>query len=423
MESDKSCSFTSETIRYSSESGLQTHVKYLLEDMAKITGLEDEISIIEEISIGKMKADFLVVLRLGIPIGAIEVKKPGKQIFENLVYGQIFDYLLQLRSFHGVGEVFGILTNLVEWKIVWLPDTEIAGKAINLSYGSSTIEKNVAQKRELHVSDVTYTINDHNALFTGLTSVLKKMRKAANNRCVVPITSSTRVFIELSSESWRWIMCKSDLTLSLYPPSARTEKFLVLRDYHGGADGKVWLAATLSNRVVVLKIVNSDVDEQYIDVEIRAWSLCGFPAFLCRLVNLRCIVMQYALRVKLVKNKPEIVTSINDWTREEGMDFSYNLNVSYFKSLLQLVKRKADSMETILDKAIDFLANRKIAHLDIHWRHVALMPTFSDTGNKLTGYQETFIDLTRVKFTESKEEALREMSARVSELKDELLNC
>ena len=80
-------------------------------------------------------------------------------------------------------------------------------------------------------------------------------------------------------------------------------------------------------------------------------------------------------------------------------------------------------METILDKAIDFLANRKIAHLDIHWWHVALMPTFSDNGNKLTGYQETFIDLTRVNFTESKEEALREMSARVSELKGELLNC
>lgn len=79
-----------------------------------------------------MKSDLWVVLVSGVPIGAVEVKKPKLDAIGVLIrgaafnldtYGQIFDYMIQLRAFHGVCQVFGIITTLIEWRIVWLPDT------------------------------------------------------------------------------------------------------------------------------------------------------------------------------------------------------------------------------------------------------------------------------------------------------------
>lgn len=60
-----------------------------------------------------------------MPIGVVEVKKSGVDIMSNRkVHGQLADYLLQLKTFHGMDSPFGIVTNYREWRICWLDDEE-----------------------------------------------------------------------------------------------------------------------------------------------------------------------------------------------------------------------------------------------------------------------------------------------------------
>jgi hypothetical protein len=95
--------------------------------MITALGLDGKIQIVKETVIAGLKADIRIIFRDGFPVGVMEVKKPGGDL--NLHYGQVYDCLLQVRSFYGVKDVFGILTNYTEWKICWLPDSTDRARA------------------------------------------------------------------------------------------------------------------------------------------------------------------------------------------------------------------------------------------------------------------------------------------------------
>lgn len=123
-DSTADCYFPIRKIEFANESALQGHVKSLLMDMLLASGIAGYVCIVEENTISSMKSDLWVVLVSGVPIGAVEVKKPKLDAIGVLIrgaafnldtYGQIFDYMIQLRAFHGVCQVFGIITTLIEW--------------------------------------------------------------------------------------------------------------------------------------------------------------------------------------------------------------------------------------------------------------------------------------------------------------------
>jgi hypothetical protein len=74
----------------------------------------------------EFKSDIWVVkTKSGVPIAVIEVKQPGLNKLSNRkVPGQVFDYMSNLRNYFRQCEVFGIVTTLDEWRVVWLPDTD-----------------------------------------------------------------------------------------------------------------------------------------------------------------------------------------------------------------------------------------------------------------------------------------------------------
>jgi len=69
--------------------------------------------------------DIYAITLLGKPVGVVEVKKPQQGVLDHPnVLGQLLDYLLQLRYFHGLLWSFGILTTYEEWRICWLPNQQ-----------------------------------------------------------------------------------------------------------------------------------------------------------------------------------------------------------------------------------------------------------------------------------------------------------
>ena len=59
-----------------------------------------------------------------IPMAFLEVKTLKEGISHTNCFSQLFDCLLQSRELYGRREVFGIITNYLSWRIVWLPDCD-----------------------------------------------------------------------------------------------------------------------------------------------------------------------------------------------------------------------------------------------------------------------------------------------------------
>jgi hypothetical protein len=94
-------------------------------DAIEAAGLLNELKCQEDLGVFNETPDIWVVTSRGIPVGVIEVKRPDDKIMEEpLAHGQIYDYMLRLRSFHGLKHVFGIVTTYKQWRVYWLPSTD-----------------------------------------------------------------------------------------------------------------------------------------------------------------------------------------------------------------------------------------------------------------------------------------------------------
>ena len=65
-----------------------------------------------------------------LPIGAIGVKKQYidngvKGLEHPNVLGELFDFMEHLPNYYGITPVFGIVTNLVQWRVAWLPGSGV----------------------------------------------------------------------------------------------------------------------------------------------------------------------------------------------------------------------------------------------------------------------------------------------------------
>lgn len=413
-------------IQYSSESDLQSYVRSLMKDMVTAIGFQDSISIISERGIASFRADFWVVLQGGIPIGAIEVKLPGVNVLnEPRVLGQIFDYMLRLRNYYGIRQVFGLVTTFEEWRVVWLPDTDVAATAGNLDYPIDSVVDLTEGSREIMASQIYYLSNCVE-LATCLTSVLKKMKRSAEDRIIISLTGPNRSYITSSSNSWSWQTRETSPELTLLPPSKNTTNFHLLRDYHGGGDGRVWLAASKeTGSLSVIKFLCGDsdaIEQKKAAHEAAVWRKLGFTAYSCKLMGKHSVVMPYALHVKLDGNSPRLISSLNAWTSSDDtsdMTTDDLRRIKFYSELMTAVQEESRDLRAVLCEAVEFVAANSISHEDLEWRHVALIPIFVKHSNGTFAFERcraTLIDFTRSHFSRTKELALAEMKLQMENL-------
>ncbi|CAN0211480.1 unnamed protein product, partial [Ectocarpus fasciculatus] len=347
-------------VGYSTEKDIHNLFHDVCFDMLKIANLDNELKLRCDLEIASLKADIWVICCNGYPVGAVEIKKPRKDkssastFHHPKVQGQLFDYMLRIRSFHGLRHVFGIMTDFEDWRICWLPDSDEAALATELSYSLHTdnIDVGCADARVLHGSEIYSgrTENTTPMLATALVSVLRKMDYGKNSLDVrkMLLLSDQRSYIFLNSQSWFWTSLSSTKlrkirdrkSFSLVPPRS-CSKFILLRDYHGGADGRVWLVASASsgNLAVIkfhrrMKDRDTGQDRAAVKQEVAVWKACGISSvFVCTL-----------------NSRPAIV-----------MPFSFHYCQ---KALLDLDPRN------VLRECATRMATAKYVHEDIEWRHV-----------------------------------------------------
>jgi len=114
-------------LRYASENDVATHVTNLLNDILAAFGLENLIEVYTEVGIFNVRPHVWGLMAQGYPIGVVEVKKPDKKgqhpaLNHPNLLGELNNFMLRLKTFYGITPVFGLLTNMISWRVAWFPE-------------------------------------------------------------------------------------------------------------------------------------------------------------------------------------------------------------------------------------------------------------------------------------------------------------
>jgi hypothetical protein len=372
---------------WGSESDIQGFVKTVLGDAIVAAGLKHKLRCFNELSVFSIRPDiWIVVNECGVPVGVCEVKAPGRSVMKNdIVHGQIFDYMLQLRSFHGLTHVFGIVSTYKQWRIYWLNDENCINAAASaiLQPPAGAISASVKERKENEEKSTKLDFDPSNRVVWGskiyewsdsdlpraLCSVLLKMYSSPY--CEVKLLDLNRPYIVIDGSQWSWSTFRfgnSPDTFLNYSkmPTKQSSKFILLRDLRAGADGRVWMACTEAGLVGVLKFPkHNDLAEADLEATVwrEVWGQAGARAV--SLANHAALLMPYVEPVPLDANGQPIELS---------------------------------QIETSVRAAVQRMAEAGYCHKDLHWRHVGKFPKPSNSDDQ---FEIVLFDLGRVEKMES----------------------
>jgi len=398
------------------ESDIVTYIQLCLKDIAaSLAGVLPksvwrEITFAKELSVFGDRGDIWVLARSGIPVGVVEVKKPGKGIMDHpFVAGQIYDYMMRLRSFYGLDNVFGIVSTYREWRVFWLEDTQPAAESDKVSVPpfvenpvdrllphvppfalsppkqSKKASVATASTRPRVYADRTVAWNDPEIILL-LASVLLKMVCSPATR-LTSLLAKERVAITVNRTHWLWTPLPADFQLNFSPTGVpkfnlKLPLFYLLLHLGDGEFGRAWLAATSAGDCCVLKFPkNTDAEDrdkakEVFDRELAAW------------------------REVWGKHMASEVTLYND---------KRALVMPYVKVCKKDVI-PTDDVKAAARAAIDAMVSKGRCHDDLRWDHVGL---YTDVGGTLAAL---LIDLGLVKTVKKGQEdkARREMLKKLA---------
>ena len=443
----------------------------IIEDMLVTANLHSKLRIRFELGIASLNSDILSISCNECPVGAVEILKPiryssTESTFNSTkVQGKLLDYMLSIRSFHGLRYVFSIITDCDNWRICWLPDSDDAALATDLSYSTGD-NKNIdvssisskcstgrsTKSRVLHGSQIYSSQSETSLplLATALVSVLCKMNhtKHSVDLRMLRLLSAQRTYVFLNKKSWFCTSFNSKKLqyihrkqcFSLVPPSS-AGNFILLRDYHGGADGKVWLAASVpyGNLAVIkfhhrMKETGPAEEMETIKDEVKVWKACGITTvFSCTLNSRPVIVMPFAFHCKLdATGRPVFITTpdsssgavVASTTSTDTGTHTGSGTDSGIEFLQECQTALLDLDPcNVLQQCADRMAKALYVHEDIEWRHVAVTPLFTRSHSWASrwawgfdGFACTFIDYGRVSTAPDQTTAAARMQPRIEQL-------
>jgi len=316
--------------RWATEQDIAALVRHVLQDSISSAGLEDVLDCHAELSVFELRPDIWIVMtNLGIPVGVVEVKRPGDDdvvMNDATVFGQVYDYMMRLQSFHGLQCVFGIVSTYTSWRIFWFDDAKsnmyagsqvmptvvpalhpfVAADTADAATGpqGEILTVSPADQRKV-VGSAIYNWNDA-TLPAVLASVVVKMRFAE----IAPVSelSNIRPYIVLEQHTWYWkkVQWKSGAKLDRHNlPKSNCKHLVLLRDLRGGTDGRVWMACTTTGRVCVIKFARflqteSTSDQATLEMarkrlqhEVDSYRRQKVPARLARFGDRDCLLMPH----------------------------------------------------------------------------------------------------------------------------------
>jgi hypothetical protein len=399
-------------LEYNSEAVIERHVINYIEDLVTGLGLKYVVKVFQGIQVLSLKPDLWMLTANNTPFLILEVKKPGHCILSNKkVLAQARQYMLMMRNYHNVQDVFGIVTTLEEFRVTWLPDCDAV--AASTEYIGGVHE--VKYDENLHGTKVLQTVDAsfHHYIAS---VILKAFRAAQHIAARGPLRKRTVFMVDKSSLTWSTMREVADFTFE--SSAIDVQSFFLLSDLHCGTYGRAWLAAsnTKPGHLLVLKLgeVTQFNTASAFHVEQSYWERLGFYSRTVLLQNCEALIMPFAITCKSpAEGKVE-------WDKRAWEELA---EVVSEESKELIITALSISPEKALPHAIAFMSGYGVWHKDMEWRHLCIIPFVpqSESGKGLCVVY-SFIDLGQMEFiTESNRvEAESSMAAARDRLISEL---
>lgn len=391
-------------------------------DVIPAADLSDKIKIVREPTVssflaGWVSPDITVIRSVeGAVLGMCEVKTPkfGNNHFKPLTpeqyKQQVGRYMLETRHKFGVRNAFCVLTDYNHWIIYWLDDVDEIARATTLEQVKAASEKN-ATKPANHQSitifkSQTFECNSSN-LTVAIASLLYKM--CLSN--VVPPDnllgdSFAYPFFTPTSVAWNPIKPIPKILSVEMPTKGDVEAGIYLiQTYHGGADGRVWLTMDKKGNLAVLKILKNPLQDR-VNLELNSWQeLWCASVDRVKIDNAaEGLMLPFAFHIRPDFDESNRISHMRFSAPATWTSTSKRFNVLDSMKFMNLDEKLFDMdnlmshlkhPDRVAETALETMHNAGIWHLDVEWRHVALLPVRKDAGSKFT-FQPIMIDLSRV---------------------------
>lgn len=459
-------------LRFISEIDIRDLVKLLLSDVFSATKLAHGLFLYHETAsrVTSFRYDLFTIRHVNknVPVGVVIIKEPSFMVTSNsAILDSVYEDIVYLRCLYGVKELFAIVTTYDEWNICWLSDCNQFAASDDeyphcldedcLLFNEILLSKSNPPSGATICGTGTMRYSD-TRLVPMLVTVIRKMFHATVHPPCVTLGSCNRICIKVTSqESWECaILPESVQKLSLVPARAveqqsgdpsvvpeEEECFFLLRDYHGGRDGRVWQACDPRGHLAVIKFTT---DPNTIQLECDNWNdIYGDvyeedpsdeednpaqteePArtrpliFITKLVGINALIMPVAFHcVESVLDSRQMFfdVALHNWAFElSAKSGKKNLSgqlpsyvstdqadvecVVGLRECLDLVANHHDSgifsPRTVAIAAIEKIAHCHYIHEDIEYRHVALLPVVrEEKGGIKVELLPIFIDLSQM---------------------------
>lgn len=416
---------------YSNKAELEWEFHYFLADLCKLINYPPY----------KVEAKFIQPLITGDalfveddvrkPIMVIAVKSPKSEtLLEQKDLGQLFDYMLELRSYRGCSRMFGIITSLKQWRFCWFRDMNDLAKSSEVPTAENeekeeetgnrrlVVDEKMAKRRELIVSELyCYGNKDLPVL---LQSMVLKCLSGHSRK--VSLIDFHRVYVTLCRSRWKWSMLNQEMfqkrknSITLVYPRGVGEGFHVLYDLEGGADGKVMIGLSKSLSLVVIKRCYKKIDY---DRELKLWNVInGRPLISMESHEDRSsLVLPFVFPCKNDESGVYFDFDICDWNSSKS---SWEYFHEWNEKISQYARKFNFKPFEVASQAIENMARRGYIQTDLEWRHFALMPVIGKKS-QIVNMRPIMIDLVRVKKCNSSK-AREEMLKALNDLKAPVLN-
>jgi hypothetical protein len=145
-----------------------------------------------------------------------------------------------------------------------------------------------------------------------------------------------------------------------------TKKFYLLEDYHGGADGRVWLACNGSGRLLVLKLSKDRSYEQEAQRWRDIWDVSNVSTI--SLMSSHAHLMPFAFHGILGTDGKIKFRCFSHWTAEDEIDIG-NILTSEAKEIFdeEQLRNWYENPLLAAETAIRDMALKGYEHADLWW--------------------------------------------------------
>ncbi len=196
---------------------------------------------------------------------------------------------------------------------------------------------------------------------------------------------------------YQWVRLPPSFTLQLLQAAhASSTRFLLLQDYRGGADGRVWLvAAESSGALGVLKFPRRHLaNRKLLEAEAERWRTV-WRCRAARVVSIAdeaALLLPFAFHAHIRADGSLCFLPPSHLRPEEPASGLSDVEASELEAVL--AEANANPL-AVAEEAIRAMAEAQCEHMDVHWRHVAFL-FHRDPSTQRLQRQAILIDLGRV---------------------------